>query len=293
MIPVSSKESLDLYTLVQRLRENMPQILRAYPAVQLAYLYGSAATDSATRWSDVDIALVAARSLSIGEALNAELEVYSELMHRANIRNADVRLITNYPLTFQGQVVSRGILVYAQDEAFRVAYETQTRDAYLDFKPTEDKLLESLLITLRPGGDMFDREKVLKLLRVQRDYLKHLRTLSQIAVEQFVADPNATGAARYYFLIAVETCLDIGNHLIAAKQFRAPTDYADVFTILGENKIILPEFAQTMRKMAGFRNLLVHVYAEVDDRRVHEYLETRLGDFAQFQQYILQFIEKQ
>lgn len=293
MISVSSKESLDLHTLVRRLREQMPQILRAHPAVQLVYLYGSAAEDATTPFSDIDIALVAAHPLSITESLNLELDVYSELMYQANIRNADVRLITDYPLAFQGQVVSHGILLYTQDEEFRIAFETHTRNRYLDFSPIEDRLLRAMFASRKIGGDMIDQKKTLKLLRQQREYLKHLRALSQVDVEQFIADPNKTGSARYYFLVAVETCIDIGNHIIATRQFRAPVDYADVFTILGENKIISQEFARTLGKMAGFSNLLVHTYVEVDDQRVHEYLTTRLSDFDQFQQYVLQFIEQQ
>lgn len=293
MIAISSVESVELAALVQRLREQMPPIARAYPRLQLAYLYGSAAEDATTSFSDVDIALVTASPLSIGESLNLELDAYSALMRQAGIRNADVRLITHYPLAFQAQVVSHGILIYARDDEFRIDYETRTRDAYLDFKPLEDALLDSLLTVIRSGGNMLDRKKILKLLQHQREYLKHLRALAQITVEEFGADPNRTGAARYYLLVAIETCLDIGNHIISAQQFRPPIDYADIFTVLGENKILPQDFALILGKMAGFRNLLVHVYAEVDDRRVYEYLRTRLDDFEQFQRYVLKFIEQQ
>jgi len=292
MITISTTEKIELNTLIKRLREAMPKILAPFP-IDLAYLYGSAAKDATTNLSDIDIALVSAQSVSVGESLNLELDVQSALSRQANVRNADVRMISEYPLAFQGQVVLHGILLYGRNDEFRIEYETRTRDTYLDFKPMEDRLLESLLESLRPGGMMLDRKKLLKLLQQQRDYLNHLRALSHINAEKFIADPNLTGSARYYFVVAIETCLDIGNHVIAAKQLRAPTDYADVFTILGENQIVPAEFTITLGKMIGFRNLLVHVYAQVDDQRVYEYLTTRLTDFEQFQQYILQFLDKQ
>ena len=37
-----------------------------------------------------------------------------------------------------------------------------------------------------------------------------------------------------------------------------------------------------MRSMAGFRNLIVHEYAELDMEKVHEVFTKRLGDFDKF-----------
>lgn len=291
MIAISSKESLDLSALVQRLREQMPQILRAYPAVQLAYLYGSAAQEATTPLSDIDIALVAAPPLTIAESLNAELDVYSELMHRANIRNADVRLINQSSLLFRGQVIREGILVFAREEEFRVAFETHTRNAYLDFKPRADRMRRSLLTQKQSGGMMVNREKIENLILQQREYLKHLRRLAKVDADQFVIDPDKTGSARYYFVAAIEICVDIGNHIISAEHLRAPSEYADVFRVLGERKIFPPEFVRTLEQMVGFRNRLVHVYDDVNDNRVHEFLNTGLVDFDRFQDHILKFLE--
>jgi uncharacterized protein YutE (UPF0331/DUF86 family)/predicted nucleotidyltransferase len=289
MIPVSFKESLELHTLVQRLREQMPQILRAYP-IQLAYLYGSAAEDATTPFSDVDIALVAAHPLSMAKSLNLELEVYSELMHRANIRNADVRLITPSSLLFRGQVLREGILLYSRDEGFRISFETQTRDEYLDFKPLADQVRRSLVTRRQTGGAMVNREKIENLILQQQEYLKHLRRLAQVDVEQFVADPDKIGAARYYCVVAIETCIDICSHIIASERFRAPSDYGDVFRILGEQHVFPSGFTRTLEQMTGFRNRLVHVYGDVNDYHIHEFLRTQLMDFDQFQDHILKFI---
>jgi uncharacterized protein YutE (UPF0331/DUF86 family)/predicted nucleotidyltransferase len=292
MIPISTTEKIELNTLVKRLGDVLPQILAARP-IALAYLYGSAAEDLTTSLSDVDIALVAAQSTNPGEMLEIELGVQNELMDRAGIRNADVRLVNEASLLFCGQVVSRGILLYSRDDHFRVEFETRTRRLYLDFKPIEEQVLEHLFSLENQGGTMIDRHKILRMFQQQREYLKHLRALAQIDVEQFVADPRSTGSARYYCLVAIEICIDVGNHIIAGSQFRSPTDYADVFRILGENQVIPQDFVSTLEKMAGFRNLLVHIYAEVNDRQVHETLRTRLGDLEQFQHYVLQFIDKQ
>jgi uncharacterized protein YutE (UPF0331/DUF86 family) len=137
---------------------------------------------------------------------------------------------------------------------------------------------------------MISREKVEGLIRQQQEYVQHLRVLALVDEERFISDPDKTGAAKYYLLVAIETCIDISNHIISADRLRAPVDYADIFTVLGEQKVFPAEFTRTLEKMAGFRNRLVHVYGEVDDRIVYEFLQTRLGDFDRFQGYISKLI---
>ncbi len=151
MISISPTESIALPALVLRLRQQLPQILSARP-IQLAYLYGSAAVDSTTPLSDIDIALMAGQPLTTAEALDLELEVQVELSHQAGIRNADVRLMDRAPLLLRGQVVTNGILLYARDENFRIGFETRTRDEYFDFKPLADAERNSFFTYLRARG---------------------------------------------------------------------------------------------------------------------------------------------
>ncbi|MBI3742300.1 MAG: DUF86 domain-containing protein, partial [Chloroflexi bacterium] len=60
--------------------------------------------------------------------------------------------------------------------------------------------------------------------------------------------------------------------------------------VLGENKLFPEDFTRTLEKMAGFRNRLVHVYSNVDDKIVHEFLRTRLGDLELFKKRVLEFL---
>ncbi len=45
---------------------------------------------------------------------------------------------------------------------------------------------------------------------------------------------------------------------------RAPADYREVFVILKENGILDEDLTLNLRKMAGLRNRLVHLYWEID-----------------------------
>lgn len=59
-------------------------------------------------------------------------------------------------------------------------------------------------------------------------------------------------------------------------------NYGEVFTVLAEHELIPADAAATFIAMAGFRNLLVHGYADIDDRRVIATLHQHLDDFDRF-----------
>jgi uncharacterized protein YutE (UPF0331/DUF86 family) len=91
--------------------------------------------------------------------------------------------------------------------------------------------------------------------------------------------------------IAIESCINIGNHIISSENFRSPKDYRDIFTVLSEQGIFPDDFAITLRQMTGLRNRLVHLYWEVDDELIYSYLQHNLGDFDLYVRYILDFIK--
>jgi uncharacterized protein YutE (UPF0331/DUF86 family) len=129
---------------------------------------------------------------------------------------------------------------------------------------------------------MVDPDRVLRLLRRLQDETDRLRELAKIPDEDLLADPARLGGVKYGFIVAVEICIDVGQHIIASEGLRPPRDFADVFTIIGEGGFVPAGDVPALQVMARFRNLLVHVYEDVDDRRVLEILRTRLGDFDTF-----------
>jgi len=138
---------------------------------------------------------------------------------------------------------------------------------------------------------MVDRDKVEGLIRHLREYTGYLRQIAKLDREEFLNDPMAIGSARYYLQVSIESCIDIANHIIATEGLRAPKDYRDTFKVLNEAGIIPDEFTRTMQAMAGLRNLLVHLYWEVDDKMVYDSLSAELDDFETFIAQVMKLIE--
>lgn len=100
----------------------------------------------------------------------------------------------------------------------------------------------------------------------------------------------AINIAEHQFQVAIQAAIDIGQQILADLNTPPPTDYADIFAQLGETGVLPADFAHQLISMVRFRNVLVHLYLEVDLRRVYQYLQYNLGDLEMFVRHIVQFI---
>ena len=114
-----------------------------------------------------------------------------------------------------------------------------------------------------------------------------LEEIGQRPAKEFIADKILIGSAKYYLQVSIECCLDVANHIIAAKKYRAPKDYADTFAVIGEAGIIEKDLSHNLKQMAKFRNRLVHLYAEIDDQSVYAFIQDDLTDIKAFRRVIV------
>jgi uncharacterized protein YutE (UPF0331/DUF86 family) len=134
---------------------------------------------------------------------------------------------------------------------------------------------------------MVDFEKILTKFEMMDGFLEVLRRLSKTEVETYLADPVLIGSMRYYLQVSIECCLDVASHVISSERYRAPKNYADTFNVLEEKGIIEPKLAHKLRQMTKFRNRLVHLYGEIDDRAVYRIANEDLKDIIAFKSIIL------
>lgn len=137
---------------------------------------------------------------------------------------------------------------------------------------------------------VFDKDVVTRLISELRKSLDRLRALSRVDENAFINDPDKIGSAKYHFIIAIECGIDLCNHLISRNGLRAPEDYGDTFRVLAESGALEASFAEELAAMARFRNRLVHLYWEVDDRQVHRLLQSRLGDLSRFLEAMAKYL---
>jgi uncharacterized protein YutE (UPF0331/DUF86 family) len=82
--------------------------------------------------------------------------------------------------------------------------------------------------------------------------------------------------------LAIQACLDAASHIVSDDRLGEPSTTRELFTLLARAGRLSQELAQKLSAAAGFRNILVHGYAEVDSRVTRDVLENHLGDLLAF-----------
>ncbi len=133
----------------------------------------------------------------------------------------------------------------------------------------------------------FDKDKVTLLISEYKSSLHLLKEIASIDYDSFIKDPHRIASAKYNLIVAIESAIDICNHLISKNGYRIPEDYADTFKILAEAGLLPKDFAEnTLVKMARFRNRLVHLYWKIDNDMLFNIVT---GDVKDLEQLLNQF----
>lgn len=139
---------------------------------------------------------------------------------------------------------------------------------------------------------VFSPDVIYKRLEKMREEVKYLRTYQDMPFEDFKGNFEHFKTAERCLEIAIECCLDIANHIISQEDFKRPDRYENVFEILVEHGILASDFAETLKGMARFRNLLVHEYLKIRLDKVYEKTQKNLNDFDRFANDIVNYLEK-
>ncbi len=139
---------------------------------------------------------------------------------------------------------------------------------------------------------MVDVETVTALLRALDQYVDELEKYRALSYEEFAAKTQHYWAVEHGLQLAIQSLLDVGNHILAAETARQVEEYRDIIVALGEEGILPPAFASRILGMAGFRNVLVHRYRQVNLREVYDHLQNDLDDFRRFARYVTEWLSR-
>lgn len=115
-----------------------------------------------------------------------------------------------------------------------------------------------------------------------KKYLKLLQRYKKFSQEDVVHNPDLKGALERYLYLATQATLDLGEAVIAFKEFRRPGTYTEVFYILDEEGFISKDLSEKLVNMTKFRNIIAHDYEKVDFGIVYDALQNRLVDIERF-----------
>jgi uncharacterized protein YutE (UPF0331/DUF86 family) len=139
---------------------------------------------------------------------------------------------------------------------------------------------------------VIDRERILGKVAELDSYLSELRQILPKSFDEYVRSIEKRRACERLLQIAVEAVIDICAMLVQGLRLGLPAEEDDVFEKLAQHGVLSQKMVETLRRMKGFRNILVHEYGRVDDRIVFDVAVNRLGDFEDFKREVLAALQK-
>jgi uncharacterized protein YutE (UPF0331/DUF86 family) len=127
---------------------------------------------------------------------------------------------------------------------------------------------------------MTDPDLVAKKLALIETCVADLRRLAK--VDALADDVREQRFVEHTLQIAIQAAIDVASHLVSDLRLGEPRTNRELFDLLEHGGIVAPALAATLRRMVGFRNVVVHGYDTVDLGIVRDVLENRLGDLLAF-----------
>ncbi len=140
------------------------------------------------------------------------------------------------------------------------------------------------------GPGEIDVQIIRRHLAALRASLEVLAAHSSVSLEKLESDTELLWVVERGLQLCAQNALDVATH-VAASRGRDVPDYASAIDELGRLGVLDHGFAREFRNVAGFRNVLVHGYLEVDLGLLHTLLNERLGDFESFATRVEAYLE--
>jgi uncharacterized protein YutE (UPF0331/DUF86 family) len=133
-------------------------------------------------------------------------------------------------------------------------------------------------------------EVIHKRLTSFDEYIQILKKLQKYTLEEFLGDPEHYGSTERFLQLAIESLLDIGNHVIAEESLGVVNWYSDIPEIFAAKEYLDAKLKEIWIQIIGFRNTLVHEYLDIDRKLVYEVLQHKLTDLEKIKKMFVQFL---
>jgi len=136
-----------------------------------------------------------------------------------------------------------------------------------------------------------DRERVLARLDDLDGFLRELRSIAPRSLDEYLKTEKKRACERLV-QVSVEALIDVCALLVSGLRLGIPGEEDDLLERLAHAGVLSAATAQTLRRMKGLRNLLVHEYGRVNDQIVFETIRDRLTDFDTCTREIFDFLRR-
>jgi len=134
----------------------------------------------------------------------------------------------------------------------------------------------------KPGAvrPLTDAALVAKKLALIETYVRELRTLGR--PHTLRRDIREERFTLHTLQLAAQAALDVASHIVSDERLGEPNTNREIFDLLARHGWIETALAAELENMAGFRNLVIHGYADIDLAVVEDVVRNHLHDLLAF-----------
>ena len=133
-------------------------------------------------------------------------------------------------------------------------------------------------------------EEHLKELKKYLDVWKRYK--KEVKFWDFYENIDVQNMVLHCMFVAIQSAIDVANDIIVMKNLEEPSTYKESFEILRKNKIIPERLAKNLMALAGFRNIIAHLYFRIDAEKAYRVLKAGDRHLEEFFKVARKFAKK-
>ncbi len=134
------------------------------------------------------------------------------------------------------------------------------------------------------------RETVLTRLERLDQIVAELNQYTGLTYSQYSAELRHQWVIERGLIAAAGVILDIAEHIIVAHYGEYSGTYEKSLAAIHDKGVISADTYRQLRGLGGFRNILVHLYHEIDPTQVWEHYRKALTVFPAFAREVLAWL---
>ena len=128
--------------------------------------------------------------------------------------------------------------------------------------------------------------------RIEDDLL-HLKDFVGLTFDDVARNYNTHKIVERIMEVIVNAAIDINQHIIAnSKKSDLPFDFTESFVLLSDIGVYPRDFAEKISKSAGLRNILVHEYIKLNEKKFYNSIKDCYKDYTRYCRYIMDYLKK-
>jgi len=128
--------------------------------------------------------------------------------------------------------------------------------------------------------------------RIEEDLL-HLKDFAGLTFDEVARNYNTHKIVERIIEVVVNAAIDINQHIIAnSNKSDLPFDFKESFLMLSDLSVYPRDFARKISESASLRNILVHEYTKLDEKKFYSSIKDCYKDYTEYCRYIIDYLNK-